>query len=287
MGAGCSSENSADAGQPMDMQRTKSGLPYKEEPGPGPAPSGPSQEVDLKGVERDHGERDSVARVEALKRCFEALDKDKSGSIDAKEIKQYLFKTGVNVSHLSDKAEELMRKMDVNEDQLISLSEFTDMMEALLTEKSDEDLDVWVAEVVFTASSRNVVGFGNTLGEVLQNLDLTDEQTKKIKLLFTELDRDKSGFIELHELKRILGKSGVELEQLSEEVLAIMAKLDKNGDNKVSTQEFYVTLAAIRKSYGTADEFMALLDNVLEVAKKPEDANEKPALAEVLLAEDF
>ncbi|GLI69490.1 hypothetical protein VaNZ11_014123, partial [Volvox africanus] len=254
MGAGCSSENSADAEQPPNMQRTKSGRPYKEEPVTLPAPSGLSQEVDLKGVERDHGERDPVARVEALKRCFEALDKDKSGSIDAKEIKQYLFKTGVNVSHISDKAEELLRKMDVNEDQLISLSEFTDMMEALLTDKSDEDLDVWVAEVVFTASSRNVVGFGNTLGEVLQNLDFTDDQAKAIKVLFTELDRDKSGFVELHELKRILGKSGVQMEQLSDEVLAIMAKLDKNGDNKVSTQEFFVTLAAIRKSYGTQDE---------------------------------
>ncbi|EFJ46656.1 hypothetical protein VOLCADRAFT_105403 [Volvox carteri f. nagariensis] len=296
MGAGCSTESSAETEQPrfpptqsVSIERTKSGKPSEEEAAPAPRPklSGPPVEVDLKEVERDHGDRDQAARLDALRRCFEALDKDKSGSIDAKELKQYLFKTGVNVSHISDKAEELMRKMDVNDDQLISLAEFSDMMEALLTDKSDEDLDVWVAEVVFTASSRNVVGFGNTLGEVLQNLEFKEEQAKKIKTLFKELDRDKSGFVELHELRLLLGKSGMDMEQLSEEVLAIMAKLDKNGDNKVSTQEFYVTLSAIRKSLRSDEEFMALLDNVLAVAKAPEAATEKPALAEVLLAEDF
>lgn len=49
-------------------------------------------------------------------------------------------------------------------------------IEVLLTEKSDEDLEVWVAEVVFTASSRNVVGFGNSLGEVLGNLNFAEAQ---------------------------------------------------------------------------------------------------------------
>ncbi len=39
-------------------------------------------------------------------------------------------------------------------------------MDAILSDRSDEDLEVWVAEVVFTATSRNVVGFGNSLGEV-------------------------------------------------------------------------------------------------------------------------
>ncbi|GLC47128.1 hypothetical protein PLESTB_000602700 [Pleodorina starrii] len=296
MGAGCSNEMSAEtetaappmertkSGKPKEAKEAKEAAPAPAADGPGPAPS---QEVDLQEVERDHGERDQAARTEALKRCFEALDKDKSGSIDARELKQYLFKTGVNVSHISDKAEELMRKMDVNEDQLISLQEFTDMMDALLSEKSDEDLEVWVAEVVFTASSRNVVGFGNSLGEVLANLEFTDEQVTKIKTLFKELDRDKSGFVELHELKLMMGKSGVDMDALSDDVVAIMTKLDKNGDNKVSTQEFFVTLSAIRKSYRTDGEFMSLLDNVLATTKAPEQATEKPALTEMLLAEDF
>lgn len=51
-------------------------------------------------------------------------------------------------------------------------------MEALLVEKTDEDLEVWVAEVVFTATSRNVVGFGDSLGEALSGLDLTTEQVR-------------------------------------------------------------------------------------------------------------
>lgn len=37
--------------------------------------------------------RDQEARIATLTRCFVALDKDKSGHLDAKELKQYLFKT--------------------------------------------------------------------------------------------------------------------------------------------------------------------------------------------------
>ncbi|KAG2441625.1 hypothetical protein HXX76_003245 [Chlamydomonas incerta] len=117
--------------------------------------------------------------------------------------------------------------MDLNSDNLISREEFTHMMEALLVEKTDEDLEVWVAEVVFTATSRNVVGFGDSLGEALSGLDLTTEQVATLKDCFKQLDRDSSGFVELPEVKALLGRSGLDMEHVSEELTTIMTKLDK------------------------------------------------------------
>lgn len=61
----------------------------------------------------------------------------------------------------------------------------------------------------------------------------------------------------------------------------------QNGDNKVSTQELFVTLAALRKSMKKEDAFASFLDSLLNAAKAPETANEKPALTEVLLTENF
>ncbi|KAG2486687.1 hypothetical protein HYH03_014616 [Edaphochlamys debaryana] len=248
MGAGCSSEKAAATTQePVVASKAapgskgdadKAAAPEMVKPAPGSAPVAAKAEPEpaLKsqddlGDEDDVGDdvskRDPEARREALTRCFQALDKDKSGTIDFKELKQYLFRTGVNIDQITGRAEELMRKMDLNEDNLISEEEFTHMMDALLSAKSDEDLEVWVAEVVFTATSRNVVGFGDSLGEVLAELNLSGEQVDTLKRCFKALDKDLSGFVELDDLKVALKASGLDFDKLSEEVHVLMAKLDK------------------------------------------------------------
>ena len=66
-------------------------------------------------------------------------------------------------------------------------------MDALMADKSDDDLEVWVAEVIYTASSKNVVGFGDGLGEALSTIHLTPEQLAKLKKCFHALDNDESG----------------------------------------------------------------------------------------------
>ncbi len=72
--------------------------------GVGPSDVGSFQEVSTSstvapklhddGQEEDTGEkpRNQAVRTAALVRCFTALDKDQSGNIDSKEVKQYLFK---------------------------------------------------------------------------------------------------------------------------------------------------------------------------------------------------
>lgn len=68
---------------------------------------------------RRPGGRDDERRKAALERCFVALDKDASGYIDVKELKQYLFRTGVALSNLTSSAQELMAKLDVDGDEQV------------------------------------------------------------------------------------------------------------------------------------------------------------------------
>ncbi|KAG2451932.1 hypothetical protein HYH02_003706 [Chlamydomonas schloesseri] len=244
MGAGCSSEHGvATNAAPVAKAASVKSQPAAEATTPSPAGTPPAASQpsrasvdDFLEEEDTPAKRDPEARLEALHRCFDALDKDKSGTIDFKELKQYLFKTGVNISLITGKAEELMAKMDLNSDNLISRDEFTHMMEALLVGKTDEDLEVWVAEVVFTATSRNVVGFGDSLGEVLSGLDLTTEQVSTLKDCFKQLDRNSSGFVELPEVKALLGRSGMDMEHVSEELNTIMLKLDKHKQSRKDKQ---------------------------------------------------
>lgn len=306
MGASCSSQSAVGA-QDHDAHP----LPAKGKAGPatasssnssskevvGPSDAGSLQEpasskaepkiCDEGSIEEDRDEkpRNQASRTAALARCFAALDKDQSGHIDSKEVKQYLFKAGAHLGSISMKARGLMKKLDVDSDDLVSQDEFVNMMDALMADKSDDDLEVWVAEVIYTASSKNVVGFGDGLGEVLSTIHLTPEQLSKLKMCFHALDNDNSGFVEMEELKVYLSKSGLEVEDMAEqEVQALMQKLDKNADGKVSEQEFYVTLSVIRRSVLTDRRFNGLVDNILQACLG--DGVERPALSYKLLNQE-
>lgn len=250
-------------------------------------PSTEEYTFDLTDGSEQQGDRaqDAAARNAALNRCFDALDKDQSGYIDLKEFKQYLFKSGVTLLNVANGAQDLLAKMDVNKDNQVCRVEFVTMMEAITVDKSDDDLEAWVAEMIYTATSKTVTGFGNSLGEILGQMDLNPEQMAKLKLCFSALDKDGSGYVEMTELKLYLSQTGVNLEDAqSEEVSTLMSKLDKNADGKVSEQEFYVTLATVRKAVLTDTKFNELVDNILKACNGRQV--DKPALAEVLLGKD-
>ena len=57
-----------------------------------------------------------------LKECFEAFDKDSSGFIDEKEIKDVCKALGIEAK--ADEVEELMKATDTNNDGKISYEEF-------------------------------------------------------------------------------------------------------------------------------------------------------------------
>jgi hypothetical protein len=67
-----------------------------------------------------------------------------------------------------------------------------------------------------------------------KGLITAEEATAHYRKVFTELDKNRDGFLDVNELRTLLpimgAKSGEEL----------MAKLDRNGDNKLTLKEFLV-----------------------------------------------
>lgn len=69
------------------------------------------------------------------------------------------------------------------------------------------------------------------------NLILSDKN--RIKRAFMILDKDKSGFLEVAEFKKLFG------ENISEQLWKeMMTKVDKNKDGKIDFKEFYQLLTS-------------------------------------------
>lgn len=62
------------------------------------------------------------------------------------------------------------------------------------------------------------------------------ELEQQILTIFNNFDKDKSGTIELSELKMVAKELGEEIPE--DELQTIMGKLDINGDGKISFEEF-------------------------------------------------
>jgi len=75
-------------------------------------------------------------------------------------------------------------------------------------------------------------------------MSLDAELTKLARVLFDETDVDKSGFIEIGELERLIAQMNKDIKkkqnpaELKKEVQEAMQKLDTNKDNKISFDEF-------------------------------------------------
>jgi Ca2+-binding EF-hand superfamily protein len=155
---------------------------------------------------------DLVARLELIERArekFQELDTDKSGVLERAELDKVCDWV---LAAYGEKTEDelvgfkatLMKRIDVNGDEKISLPEFAVLFE-----------------------------------EICTRMDLL-AQAKKA---FNELDKDQSGFLEKEELGKVLvhwaeqcgARIGLDPKQPLEELLG---KLDANSDGKLSLTEF-------------------------------------------------
>ena len=165
-----------------------------------------------------------MARLELIERArskFNELDTDKSGVLEKGEIDKVcdwvLAAYGEkSEAELSGFKATLLKRIDVNGDEKISLPEFAVLFE-----------------------------------EICARMDLL-AQAKKA---FNELDADKSGFLEKEELGKVLvlwaekcgARIGLDPKQPLEELLA---KLDANSDGKLSLPEFLPLFEDVTKECG-------------------------------------
>lgn len=70
---------------------------------------------------------------------------------------------------------------------------------------------------------------------------LTQEQVEEIENAFLLFDKDKSGSIDIHELKDALKALGIFLKR--DEIKQMMTKVDKDGSGAIDQEEFTALMA--------------------------------------------
>lgn len=81
------------------------------------------------------------------------------------------------------------------------------------------------------------------------------EARENIKKVFESFDKDNSGFIDRDELKQAIAQIGVEMNEM--DVYNMMLDLDRNGDGKISLDEFQTWWLTGRKGVtGTMSRLM-------------------------------
>ena len=75
-------------------------------------------------------------------------------------------------------------------------------------------------------------------------LGLQDDEINELKADFDEMDTDKSGSVDVSEAKASLTKARNGKVRTEEEVQAMMAQFDQNGDGKVTFAEYAAVLCA-------------------------------------------
>lgn len=90
------------------------------------------------------------------------------------------------------------------------------------------------------------------------------ELEQQILTIFNNFDKDKSGTIELSELKMVAKELGEEIPE--DELQTIMGKLDINGDGKISFEEFKFWWMEGRK--GKLGDLVYLKAKALKMTKK-------------------
>lgn len=80
--------------------------------------------------------------------------------------------------------------------------------------------------------------------EIGVQLGLQDDEINELKADFDEMDTDKSGSVDVSEAKASLTKERNGKAPTEEEVQAMMAQFDQNGDGKVTFAEYAAVLCA-------------------------------------------
>lgn len=138
------------------------------------------------------------ANFRDLKDTFKAIDKDNDGFISIKELITAMRVFGFNPS--LDELQMLVREYDKDEDEVIDLSEFIDIMNMKIAKKKEEEEEDEDILETFQMLDRNGDGVLSK-EEVKYLFDYLDEEINDELLddLFYHFDADKDGFLTIED----------------------------------------------------------------------------------------
>lgn len=135
--------------------------------------------------------------IEELRQAFDLFDTDGGGTIDPKELRAAIRSLGLETKNQS--VYDMMQGIDTDGKGEIDFDEFVDVMTSKLACNNDSEEDV-----------------------------------QKIFELF---DDDKTGFITLHNLKRVVAELGERMDDA--ELLEMIERADLDQDGQISPDEFF------------------------------------------------
>ena len=130
---------------------------------------------------------------------------------------------------------EIFEALDQDNDGKISTAD----LKTALTNAGFEITDEEVAGIIGMADADNsgTVSWDEFL-KVMEKRPIKRRIEAALKRLFDEFDKDKSGFITSDELRSLIEEAGFGEEVSAAEITELIARVDTNGDGKVSFDEF-------------------------------------------------
>lgn len=132
---------------------------------------------------------------------------------------------------------EAFAMFDKDHNGVISMDEFRSVLQALGQEPTDEELHVMMKSV--DTDKNGVVDFDEFVAMMRAHLHEEGQepgQEAELQEVFNVFDRDGNGFISFDELKLAMANLGERL--TTEELKAMMAAADTDGDGQINLAEF-------------------------------------------------
>lgn len=134
----------------------------------------------------------------------------------------------------TDEIQKVFNRFDTNNDGKISSSELINVMKAIGSETSDEQLNQMMKTI--DADCDGYVNFNEFIDFFKQNAGDEDEQMKEVYEAFKMYDLNKNGLISASELHQILTRLGENC--TVEDCVKMIESVDKDGDGFVDFDEF-------------------------------------------------
>lgn len=118
-----------------------------------------------------------------------------------------------------------------------------------------------------------------------QGPNVIDEERRLIDKVFSIVDKDNSGTIDIEELKEMFQIFGVDTHYLTTAIQRILTNVDRDHDGTISPQEFYQLLSQKFEKKDVEDQVKC--EEVRNVFKKMSDGQMNPQGQPVLTAESL
>ncbi|GFR50480.1 hypothetical protein Agub_g12740 [Astrephomene gubernaculifera] len=154
-------------------------------------------------------------RKESLLEVFSLFDDNGNGYVEQRELRA--LSNNPTAEGRMDEALETLALLDVNGDRRVSAQEFVQVFEFIGAQMGDPEFDALV-------------------GDMRQQAGASLSREEMLRRVFQKLDRDKSGYIEMHELRTLVGR--VAPAESLHRAHGTLRMFDTNSDDRVSCEEF-------------------------------------------------